>query len=453
MLSVVAFGIALASGTGAYLAVLEAGRHEEAHLRDAKEIISEANFPLTESVLRQMHGLSGAEFILLDGDNRIIRAGIPLDRSDIAVLNSLCGELAPPSAVTSTRVVTLGEKQYRADLLPARHSGGPRAVGSVLILFAKDRWWILARKVGWPSLASGVLAMLAGGLVAALLAGRLVRPIRAIENQTKTIAAGHFDAITVPTRDDEIADLATSINLMAERLGHYEEEVRSSERMRTLGQLGAGIAHQLRNSATGARMAIELHRRECATAAASESTAVALRELRLMESYIGRFLELGKSRPRQYEPVDLCGLVKDVLELVEPTCRHAGVAAAFHDRPISTIVNGDGQSLRQLLVNLVLNAVAAVERTNRGDARIVIELEKTADGTAVLRTMDSGAGPDAAICERLFEPFVTGKPDGTGLGLYVARQVAEVHGGSLRLERRDGMTCFSLEIPLAAEVE
>ena len=94
---------------------------------------------------------------------------------------------------------------------------------------------------------------------------------RAIENQTKAIADGRFDPVTVPSRDDEIADLAASINLMARRLGHYEKEVRASERMRALGRLGAGIAHQLRNSATGAKMAIELHRRECADAETSES--------------------------------------------------------------------------------------------------------------------------------------------------------------------------------------
>ncbi len=452
MLSVVAFGIALASGTGAYLAVLEAGRREQAHLRDAKVIISEANFPLTKSVLRQMHGLSGAEFVLLDDNKRISHATIPLDRSDIALLTDLCAERVSASSAPSPSVVSVGGKTFHTDLLPVKHRAGPHTASSVLILFPKDRWWVLARKVAWPSLASGALAMIAGGLVAALLAGRFVRPIRAIENQTKTIAAGHFEPLSVPTRDDEIADLAMSINQMAERLGQYEEEVRSSERMRTLGQLGAGIAHQLRNSATGARMAVELHRRECPLADTSESTDVALRELRLMESYIGRFLELGKSRPLQFEPVDLCELVDDVLELVEPTCRHAGVLATFRDRPNSAIVNGDGQALRQIMVNLVLNAVEAVDRTGHDNAEIVIELEKTAADTAVLRTMDSGPGPDAAICARLFEPFVTGKADGTGLGLYVARQVAEAYGGSLRYERRDGMTCFCLEIPLDGNV-
>ena len=302
--------------------------------------------------------------------------------------------------------------------------------------------------------------MLAGGLVAAVLAGRMVRPIRAIEDQTKAIAAGRFDTIAVPPRDDEIADLVASINLMARQLENYEKEVRAGERMRALGRLGAGIAHQLRNSATGARMAIELLARECPAAAASESTAVALRELELMESYIGRFLELGKTRALRREPVELYRLVADVLRLVEPTCRHAGVEVACRGCRDSTnqpgiIAQGDEQSLRQMLVNLLLNAVEAVQRPSApSSARpaIIVELEQSAD-TAVLRILDSGPGPAPEILERLFEPFISGKPEGTGLGLYVARQVAEAHHGSISFAPREGMTCFRVEIPLSPTLQ
>ena len=102
--------------------------------------------------------------------------------------------------------------------------------------------------------------------------------------------------MAVPAGDDEIRDLALSVNSMAEKLGQYEQDVRTSERVRTLGQLGAAVAHQLRNLATGARMAVELHRRECGGRQRSaKSLEVALRQLRLMESYLQRFLRIGRS--------------------------------------------------------------------------------------------------------------------------------------------------------------
>jgi len=263
------------------------------------------------------------------------------------------------------------------------------------------------------------------------------------------IAAGRFEQVTVPSRDDEITDLANSINIMTAKLSHYENEVRGSERMRTLGQLGAGMAHQLRNSATGARMAIELHQRECPAAAESESTKVAMRELCLMESYLQRFLELGRWRQLPHELVELEPVVDSALELIRPTCRHAGIDLTVRSPPQPVRVEGDTESLRQLLINLVLNAVQAAGKPADTDARIIVELDRTGAGRAVLRVKDSGPGPAAATRDDLFEPFVTEKPDGTGLGLYVARQIAETHQGSIRWERFDNMTCFTVEIPLS----
>ena len=112
-------------------------------------------------------------------------------------------------------------------------------------------------------------------------------------------------------------------------------------------------------------------------------------------------------------------------------------------------MNQDDESLRQLLVNLVLNAAEAVARQVGNGARVVVELERSDNDLAVLRVKDSGPGPAGALGDDLFEPFVTEKPDGTGLGLYVARQIVEAHHGSIRWERLESMTCFTVEIPLA----
>ena len=116
------------------------------------------------------------------------------------------------------------------------------------------------------------------------------------------------------------------MNRMAAMLAGYEEEVRRTERMRTLAHLGGGIAHQLRNSATGCAMAVDLHAEECPLGEASETLAVAKRQLRLMEQYIQRFLQLGKSSETPpMQSIDLAALVDDLVPLVAPSARHAGV--------------------------------------------------------------------------------------------------------------------------------
>ena len=168
--------------------------------------------------------------------------------------------------------------------------------GSLVVLYSQERWSAATWQAAYPALVAGAVAVLAVVVVTTLLAQRFVRPIRRLGDQTARIAQGDFTPVGVGKVDDELRDLAVSINRMTERLGQYEREVRRSEQLRTLGQLGAGMAHQLRNAATGGRMAIELHQRQCA-AAAGEDLEVALRQLRLMESYLQRFLTL--SRPKR----------------------------------------------------------------------------------------------------------------------------------------------------------
>ncbi|MBN2473115.1 MAG: HAMP domain-containing histidine kinase [Pirellulales bacterium] len=448
MLAIVALAITLATVASVYLTVAGASRRQAGQLRRVVAATTEANFPLTETVLQQMRGLSGGQFVLLDDNRKVVHGTIRLDADALESLRAVDAD-GTFDSFSSASVVRLSGNTYLADLVPVRRRTGAGGTQTLLVLYPKDRWWSIAREVAHPILWSGAIAMVVGGLVAAVLAGRFARPIRVIGDRAMAIAAGHFKPVALPARDDEIADLAVSINTMMERLSHYEEEVRRTERMRTLGQLGAGMAHQLRNSATGVRMAIELHQRECPEAAHSESTAVAMRELRLMESYLRSFLDLGQARRLPHERVDLGSVVQGVLELVRPTCKHAGIDLAYHQPPQPVFVKADDESLRQLLVNLVLNATEAVARHADGAARVVVELERSDGNRAVVRVNDSGPGPCGTLGDDLFEPFVTGKPDGTGLGLYVARQIAEAHHGSIRWQRLENMTCFTVEIPLA----
>ncbi len=448
MLAIVALAITLATLTSVYLSVDFASRRQAGQLRRVVTAITEANFPLTERVLQQMRGLSGGQFVVLDDNRKPLHGTMRLGDDDLEILRPMDSDRNLGS-FSSDRIVQLAGKTYYADLVPVRGRTGPGRSQSLLVLYPKARWWSIAREVAYPILASGVIAMIVGSLVAAVLAARFSKPIKSIGDQAIGIAAGHFEPVSVPARNDEIADLAVSINVMTERLSHYEEEVRHTERMRTLGQLGAGMAHQLRNSATGVRMAIELLQRECPQAADSESTAVAMRELRLMESYLRSFLDLGRSRRLPHERVELAEVVRGVLDLVRPTCKHANLDLQYQEPSQAIFVRADGESLRQLFVNLVLNATEAVGRHAGADARIVVELDRTNSGKAVFSVKDSGPGPSDKLGNKIFEPFVTEKADGTGLGLYVARQIVETHKGSISWQRIEDMTCFTVEIPLA----
>lgn len=449
ILAVVFLTIALATGAGAYLSYDRARQQQEQQEKNLDRVVStlfDANFPLTEQVLDKMRELSGAEFLLLDTQGQPRAATLRTTPEELRELAALPLARGVERFSTSAVAAVAGQSYLgRRILVPGRFAAAPP--GSLVVLYREDRWSGEARRAVWPALAAGGLASIAAVAITALLARRLVRSIQQLRERTTAIAAGHLEPMAVPARNDEIRDLVVSINRMAQQLSRYERDVRQNERLRTLGQLGAGITHQLRNAATGARIAIELHQLECPSGADPESLEVAMRQLRLMESYLQRFLSLGQDKPRLCEELDLAALVEDAAGLVRPACLHGRIDLEVTRPPEPLVVVGQKDALRELLVNLLLNAVEAAQRG--GDPpRVTISVQRALDGMAIISVRDSGPGPSEAVRDRLFEPFVSDKPEGTGVGLFVARRVVESHQGSIAWAREDFMTCFTVTIPL-----
>ena len=425
------------------------GSSEDESLRRVVATLTETRFPLVEPVLRQMRGLSGDEFVLLDQRGAIQASTLPLSPDERERLQDF-GRDRQSSELMAGPTITLGGHVYLSQHVSvALRDPGLRA-GSLIVLCPKERWSAVMRQAVDPAIIAGAIAVMVVVLVTTVLAHRFIRPIRQLKQQTAAIAEGDFRPVALSPRDDEIHDLALSINQMSEQLGRYEEQVRRHEQLRILGQLGAGMAHQLRNAATGARMAIELQQRQCRQCdknGAGDSLDVALRQLCLMESYLQRLLALGQPQPVAQEVISLPALLADALSLVRPTCAHAGVDLVLGETTAPLSVRGDALALRQLIANLVLNALDATKGQPE-PATILVDLDRRGQDRVALRVRDSGPGPAAEVADRLFEPFVTTKSEGTGLGLYVARRVAESHQGSITWERLDGKTCFSVLLPL-----
>ena len=134
-------------------------------------------------------------------------------------------------------------------------------------------------------------------------------------------------------------------------------------------------------------------------------------------------------------------LVAEVLSLVRPSYIHAGIELDYVPPAEPLLLRGDREGLRQLVTNLVLNAAdAAVAGTHR-PPRVCVGLTAN-DGEGSLSVHDTGPGPDPAVRDRLFESLTTTKPDGAGLGLFVARQIADRHNGRLHWRRDGETTCF-----------
>lgn len=452
MLVVVLLAIVLASGTTAYWAVARARAQQEDDLRRVARVLAQATYPLTEPVLEQLSGLSGADLVVFDSQGRLRATTLRVGPGELRRLTGRNQDKAGMAeSLPREGLVVLGGTAYLCDRLPREHGSLSPAAESLFILYPKDRWSRQIRQAALPALVTGALAAVAAALTAVFLARRLVRPIHELVRCTAAISKGGFAPVTVSRRNDELRDLEAAINRMGERLAEYEAETRRAERLHTLGKIGAGLAHQLRNAAAGGRIAVELHQRDCPLRPTDESLPVALRQFGLMESFLQRFLALGGEGGHERARLPAAALIAEVLALVRPTSEHLGVPIEFRDpgEPIELV--GDAAAVRELLTNLILNACEASKDAPRSGPRVVVTLGQPALGWGEIRVCDAGPGPPDSVRDRLFEPFATGKPDGLGLGLFVARQVAQAHGGDLTWERRDGMTCFAFRFPLHRE--
>jgi len=422
----------------ALLAARRTQRQIESQVSEVANTLLEATFPLTNAVLKQTRGLSGAEFLLVDSRGNVQAAS--LDHVDATAIPSVSGQL---DQFHFGQPIDLAGTAYLHTAINIPPRGTTTEAMRLHILYPQS----VLREARWesaypPLVVGGVLLIVVVALAIAI-AGRLSRPILELRRQLGRLVQGDFQPLRVPSRNDELRDLICSVNSLGDQLDEFRRAIKRSERLSLMGQLSGGLAHQLRNTVAGARIALQLHQRHCRQVD-QDSLAVSLRQLSMTESHLQRFLTAGQPTVLRRADCDLTAVIADVAALVAPSCSHHHVDLQLPDERQSAVrAWADAQQIRQLLMNLVLNGVEAAGP----GGWVRIELARCA-GATTLRVLDSGPGPPSL--ERLFEPFATGKPEGIGLGLTVARQIAEAHGGAIQYIE-GGPTCFQVTLPLPGD--
>jgi signal transduction histidine kinase len=466
MAAIMLLTVIVLGGVGAVLSVRATKARIATQIEGVTRILEESNFPLTDAVLRQMKELSGAELAVVDVGGRVASTSDP--EIDFA-------ELIAAAPVADGRAFKLGPRSwmigggYLHTVVPLVGRRADDSADALHIFYPEADYRRAWQRAVYPSLGFTVLALPVVMLLAGVTASRIAQRVSRLQGQVERIARGEFQQLELTERDDEIRALGQAVNRMAVMLARYEADVRRTERMRTLAHLGGGIAHQLRNSATGCNIALDLHAQECPIGDACESLDVAKRQLQLMEEYIQRFLQLGKpSAEGGNKTIDVVELIEELLPLVQPAARHAQVSIEWQRPEGHLSTAGDTAALSQLVINMLVNAIEAAEQEavrSGMPGRVVVKLSRspsplpnlprrgegagslTQDEQLRLTISDSGAGPPAEIGAALFEPFVTAKTDGVGLGLSVARDVVTRHGGTIEWSRISGMTVFTVELP------
>jgi two-component system sensor histidine kinase HydH len=227
------------------------------------------------------------------------------------------------------------------------------------------------------------------------------------------------------------------------------DQMKRAERLSAVGQMAAGLAHELRNplaSIAGASGILQRNAR--LEPKHSECLEIIDKECRRLTKLLTNFLDFARPRAVKYQTVDIEPLLNSVIELAVHAIGRRPISLRKQIQPELPTIEGDPELLKQLLLNLVINAIQAIDVS--GDVILSAALR---GGRMQISVKDEGCGIAPENRDKIFDPFFTTKESGTGLGLPVAHQIVEQHGGILTAESNEpkGMT-FTAVLPLKHEV-
>jgi signal transduction histidine kinase len=234
-------------------------------------------------------------------------------------------------------------------------------------------------------------------------------------------------------------ELSQQLEETNRQLRRAEADARRSERLAALGQLSAGLAHEIRNPLGVIKGSAEMlsQKVEASNPLASELAGYISSEVNRLNSLVTRFLDFARPSRLDLHSVQLSAIVDHVLESVQHQYSDAQVTVERSYAPATPDVQVDAQLCEQIFVNLITNAYEAMDGRGRLRISIAPETQNMRPGVAAI-VEDSGPGVPAESREQIFNPFFTSKKEGVGLGLSIVAKIVDDHRGSIRLESPPG---------------
>ncbi len=253
----------------------------------------------------------------------------------------------------------------------------------------------------------------------------------------------------LPALQHQVQEVSSRIRQVVDQLQQARRETLQADRLAAAGELAAGVAHELRNPLTAVKLLIQTAaERPGEQRLSAQQLHVILEQVIRMENTIQGLLDFARPPAMHRVRHDLRETLRRALNLVGGRARQQRVSVREDFSSVPVVVEGDPEQLHQVFVNLLLNGIEALPQG--GQLEVSIRGPERADGGCRVSVRDSGTGIPAAIMERLFEPFVTGKEGGTGLGLPVSQRIVKQHGGRLIAANRDDAGAeFVVELPVA----
>lgn len=285
---------------------------------------------------------------------------------------------------------------------------------------------LLGRNEGEPSRYNGdeateILDFFLVGLIAGILADR--------ERKQKVV----------------LQRTTTQLNAVYQELQQNFERMKRSERLYAIGQLSAGLAHEVRNplASIGGAAAI-LRKNSGSEGRRDEFLEIIEKESLRLNRLLTNFLEFARPRPPQYQLAEVGPILEAVVGLAAHAVGHQPIQLSIVTAPDVPAITCDPEQIKQVLLNLTINSVQAMP-----DGGEIVFSTRLDGGRVVIDVTDQGLGISAEHLDKIFDPFFTTKDTGTGLGLSVAHQIVSQHGGILNAKNNSGSgSTFSLSLPI-----
>lgn len=320
------------------------------------------------------------------------------------------------------------------------------------------------------------VSLLFAGMITILFPAKITRPIERLINATKTVKKGDYSYRIKSTGEaDEISALAGSFNEMLqniedthksnlellEQTKRFNETLREkvdeatsaireqqnelirSERLATIGEFAARIAHEIKNPLSGITVALEVMRNKSEDSDQHQSISEVLKEVRRLDRILKDLLQLSIPKEMDLRKADPNDIVERSVLVVSPIAEEKGVTIETN-LGCTKEFDLDYEKCQQVVINLLINGIDAL---GTGGGKITVATE-SANGELHIRVTDTGQGIQPQEMEKVFEPFYTSKKQGTGLGLAISRRIVEAHDGRISVSSEVGKgSTFTVVLP------
>ncbi len=278
----------------------------------------------------------------------------------------------------------------------------------------------------WVLLGAAIVGLVLAVVITARMTGRLSRLARAAD----AVAHGDLTRKTEVEGTDEVARVAHAFNTMTESLGRTLGELSQREALAAVGSFASELAHEVRNPLTAIHVDLQVVEEQLPIGSPlRDIQRGALEEIQRLDGTVSGVLQVARSGNIALEPIDLAGVLAAAARAAQPEFNRQRAVLEADAAAEPVIVQGDSGALRQLVLNLLLNAAQALGEGGRAT------VGQRADGQQVVITVtDNGVGMTPEVLAKVREPFFTTRDGGTGLGLAIADRIARAHGGALEIE-------------------